>query len=494
VARARTTKKLAQRIDLNYFKRPTPLKQAKLWLSIFLPLLSIIWISLHFVNRDTRVYSSGRLSAPHAILEKQCATCHVEKAGAFSAKADNPACLSCHDGPEHHASQVTSPDCASCHSEHQGRVNIAAVSDKLCATCHADLHPEGRAAQYSAHIRSLTDGHPQFAALNGSRRDSTTIKLNHAIHLKLIRRGPTGPMVRLDCGDCHRPAVAKVAWTYSDSGYVSSGSADNVHERETAAAGVAGTLTAHSSPSGRERMAPVKFANSCASCHLLSFDKRFSEGVPHDKPALIHVFLQTRFKEFVATHPAELRVARDPERTLTGKQNPPVFRTLTPAQWIAERTTEAEELLWRKTCRQCHELIFGKDGDNRFEQLNNASRTEIASQPQIAKANVTTQWMPHAKFDHEAHGAFTCVSCHEKALRSTDSTDILLPGIATCQACHAPGQDHAESRCFECHTYHDWSKRKEISPRFRYPTLQGADNGSAQRNAQPVNDAITASR
>jgi ribosomal protein L40E len=80
--------------------------------------------------------------------------------------------------------------------------------------------------------------------------------------------------------------------------------------------------------------------------------------------------------------------------------------------------------------------------------------------------------MPHAKFDHQAHGGFTCVSCHEKALRSSDSGDLLLPGIKTCQTCHAHGPEHAESRCFECHTYHDWSKRKEITPIFSFPLLK----------------------
>jgi uncharacterized paraquat-inducible protein A len=48
----------------------------------------------------------------------------------------------------------------------------------------------------------------------------------------------------------------------------------------------------------------------------------------------------------------------------------------------------------------------------------------------------------------------------------------LIPGIAMCQTCHAPGPDHAESRCFECHTYHDWSKRKEVTPKFTLPALR----------------------
>src|SRR5947199_8235938 len=87
VARTRTTKKLAQRIDLNYFKRPTSLKRAKFWLSLWLPLLALIWIAWRGFSGDPRVYSSGRMSEPHAVLEKECAACHVRKAGSFSAKA-----------------------------------------------------------------------------------------------------------------------------------------------------------------------------------------------------------------------------------------------------------------------------------------------------------------------------------------------------------------------------------------------------------------------
>src|SRR5882762_3003754 len=99
MARTRTTKKLAQRIDLNYFKRPTPFKRAKLYLSVLAPLTALLWISVHFVAKDRRVYSSGRLSAAHAVLEKECATCHLPQANSYSAEASNSACLSCHDGP-----------------------------------------------------------------------------------------------------------------------------------------------------------------------------------------------------------------------------------------------------------------------------------------------------------------------------------------------------------------------------------------------------------
>jgi hypothetical protein len=226
-------------------------------------------------------------------------------------------------------------------------------------------------------------------------------------------------------------------------------------------------------------MAPVKFANACAACHLLTFDKRFDNGTPHDKPEVIHAFLVRTFREYIAAHPTEVRVQRDPSRELTGRPLPAAVRMFTPAQWVEERTAEAEDLLWRKTCKQCHALVPFAGGSKRKIEMSVKLRGDAleissisAELPYVAPANITLRWMPHAKFDHGAHEGFTCVSCHAKALTSTESSDILLPGIETCKTCHAPGSEHAESRCFECHTYHDWSKRKEVTPKFTLPALR----------------------
>jgi hypothetical protein len=456
--RTRTTKKLAQRIDLNYFKRPTPLKRAKLWLSLLLPLLALMWIAWRGFSGDHRVYSSGRLSQAHSVLEKECAACHVRQSGAFSARAADSACLACHDGPIHHPSQVPPPDCATCHTEHRGQINLSAASDQACARCHADLKISSPQPRYSTQINSFEEGHPEFAALHSvagaPAGDPATIKLNHAIHMKPIRRGPNGTLVNLDCGNCHRPITADADLTYSDATYraatVSYKDTDEFLPMRLE------TLKGPKPITGRELMAPVKFANACAACHLLIFDKRFDEGVPHDKPEIVQAYLVRRFQQHISAHPGEVRVQRDPGRDLSGKPLPPQVRVLSPSQWVAERTADAEELLWRKTCKQCHAL----------------TTSQSSSLPQVAPANIRTQWMPHAKFDHDAHRGFSCVSCHAKAPTSTESSDILLPGIVTCKTCHAPGPGHADSRCSECHTYHDWSKRKEVTPKFILPALR----------------------
>jgi hypothetical protein len=210
--------------------------------------------------------------------------------------------------------------------------------------------------------------------------------------------------------------------------------------------------------------------------------------VPHDDPLVIHEYLTRSFAKYAATHPAELRETRDPDRELAGRQNTPAKRTVSGAQWVAERVAVAEELLWHKTCAQCHAIsgsslrdvhIARWEGSPQERQGSTVSlsgielRAEDGSLPLIAAARVKLQWMPHARFDHDAHTGFSCAGCHANALKSTESSDVLIPGIAVCQTCHASGPGHASAECSECHTYHDWSKRKEVKPVFTLPALRG---------------------
>ncbi len=137
--RTRTTKKLAQRIDLDYFKRSSPPRRWRFLLSVAAPALAILWIAWYGVRSDRRVYSAGNLSTAHAVLAKQCSACHLSNLGFYDAKVIDLKCLTCHDGPLHHATQVFTPACASCHADHRGAIRLAATSDANCTQCHADL-------------------------------------------------------------------------------------------------------------------------------------------------------------------------------------------------------------------------------------------------------------------------------------------------------------------------------------------------------------------
>jgi hypothetical protein len=447
VPRTRTTKKLAQRIDLNYFKRPHPLRHWRFVLSMTLPVLAVLWLAWYGIRRDDRVYSAGSLSSAHAVLTRQCAACHVTHAGFFSEKVADQKCLSCHDGSIHHATQIFTPACASCHTDHRGSIRLAATSDASCTQCHANLTARGTSVSVARNIASFEGDHPEFSVLRAGRGDTGTIQLNHFRHLQPNLLGPSG-RVQLVCTDCHRAAAdAKGAWPYADPLSQRAGANDTLPDATKSDR----VITSES----RAYMAPATYAQNCAACHSLQFDKRITDAVPHDTPEVIHPFIVAKFQADIATHPSELRVARDPRRDLPEKPISAEYRSLTPAQWVAERTAEAEQLLWRKTCKQCHTLIIA-DG---------------AALPKIAPSNVTALYMPHAKFDHSRHGLVSCESCHAAALASQQSSDLLLPGIATCRSCHHSGTEAAESRCFECHTYHDPAQRKPAHSDFSLTDL-----------------------
>jgi hypothetical protein len=211
-----------------------------------------------------------------------------------------------------------------------------------------------------------------------------------------------------------------------------------------------------SAPS-RAYMATATYAHTCAACHSLQFDKRVPDAVPHDKPEVIHPFILAKLQAYIAAHPEDLRVPRDPTRDLPEKTIREAYRLLTPAHWVGERAAEDEELLWRKTCKQCHVLVMSEGG----------------ALPKVAPSNITARYMPHANFDHSQHGLVNCTSCHAAATTSQLSSDLLLPGIATCRACHHAGTEAAESRCFECHTYHDPTQRKPEHSNFSISESQG---------------------
>jgi len=444
VPRTRTTKKLAQRIDMTYFQRQHPLRRWRFLLSVALPALAVVYLAWHGVRSDRRVYSAGTLAPAHAVLTRQCAACHVTQAGFFSEQTADQKCASCHDGAIHHAAQTFTPSCASCHAEHRGVIRLAATSDAACTQCHANLTTRGSATQFARQIDSFADNHPEFAVLRSGHGDPGAIQLNHYRHMQPNLLGPKGP-AQMACADCHRsPADANQPWPYSDA-----------QTRPGSAPAVAAKPDLLASTPTRANMAAPTYAHTCAGCHTLQFDKALGEGVPHDTPEVIHPFVVAKLQSYIAAHPADLRVPRDPKRDLPEKPIPSDYRVLTPPQWVAERAAEDEQLLWRKTCKQCHALIFKED----------------APLPKIAPSNITARYMPHADFDHSQHGLVSCISCHFAATTSQQTADLLLPGIATCRACHRPGTETAESRCFECHTYHDPAQRKPAHSNFSLPDL-----------------------
>jgi hypothetical protein len=416
--RIRTTKKLAQRINLDYFKTLHGIPRWRRILSGVFVIAGLAWLGWHAVAGSPKPYNAGPLARSHALLGQKCSACHVAQAS-FQKSATDQACLGCHDGPIHHADQTFTPACSNCHVEHQGTLRLASTSDRACTQCHADLSTTQGPAKFASNIRGFDSSHPEFAALRPGASDPGTIKFNHHVHLKEDLRGPNGP-VQLKCADCHQPSES----------------------------------------TDRSYMTPVNYEKHCASCHTLQFDRRFSESTPHKEPQVVYDFVFAKLTSYIAAHPAEIPLVDEPDKRLPSRPPQPPARNA--AEWVQQRMVDAQLLLWRKSCKECHRVSYPSG-----TYLN-----APGGLPVVAKTAITARWLQHAEFDHEAHQMVQCASCHAKANESRETSDVLIPGVQTCQQCHRSGKDAAEARCFECHVYHDWSKEKPVVAKYTVKQLQ----------------------
>jgi hypothetical protein len=451
--RTRSQKKLAKRIEMDYFARPHPLRRWRRILSIAIPVVALGWLVTTRARGSEKVYSSGPLSASHAVFGQQCSACHVTRAGKFREHVTDDACLNCHDAPAHNLRQTSAPACSSCHVEHTGKLQLARTSDQACTQCHADLakHTKDMRPHFENAVLHFSGAHPEFAVLREKKGDPGTVRLNHYVHLQPTLKGPDGKPVQLECGDCHRPVSSQGQWTYGNPALKS---APPKTDQGT-------VIEKPFSDKGMAYMAAIKYEKQCMGCHLLQFDKRFTDQVPHDKPDVIHPFLVKKFTEYIASHPAEIRQVTAPEQLLPGPTRPIPVVAHNASEWVSMRVEESERLLWGKTCKECHTL------DSTPGQL-----------PKVPKADIPSRWMPHSVFDHQAHAMVRCASCHTKSVTSRETADVLIPGVETCRQCHvtatsAQTEYVAEGSCFECHEYHQWEKRHSIKPRFSISELLG---------------------
>jgi len=410
--RTRTAKALAQRIDLNYFKRSHPFRRWKLVLSIAAPAVVLLWLGGLAAGGSKAPYSSGPVSSAHQVFGDRCERCHVTEARMFRAHVTDNMCVSCHDAPPHKANQTSTPGCAACHLEHRGAIRLAAVADRDCEQCHLNLTTTTGRLTVAKTVGAFTDTHPEFAARREGARDPAALKFNHEVHMKPDLRGPSGA-APLQCAMCHQPATLPVA--------------------------------------PGPAMSRVTYAKNCASCHPLYFDPLIDAVVPHDTPEKVGGMVAQALRQFIAANPGQIG-RPDPVRGRIPVNFPePMPPVRTAEEWLQARTVNVERLLWGKTCAECHTI------------------ERQAPTPRVVPTNVATGWMPHARFEHAAHQMTGCISCHA-AQTSRDTSDVLMPSIATCQQCHKPGRG-AESRCFECHEYHDWAAAKPVSPNFRVNQL-----------------------
>jgi hypothetical protein len=444
--RNRTTKLIARRHDLNYFKRMSPLRAWQWWLALAAMAGAVAWFSATTLAHGNAAFTSGPMSSSHAVFGQRCELCHIPVIRATSwtpsfgrrARVPDSACLSCHAASPHHPAETKStPTCASCHVEHIGAMHLTATADTGCTQCHAQLESRSGVLRVAANVRNFATDHPDFRELPDASAEERSadfaLRFNHAEHMHPGLRSPGG-VVTLQCQSCHVAAMGG---------------------------------------DGRQAfgLAAVSFEKSCRSCHSLDFDTHIQHEAPHASPVEVQAFVKQAIAGFAQANPAVVAAEIhnwQSEPLLPGQMRMPPPQSA--QEWIANRVNRAEVILWREKCALCHRDLnrvaqaggtVGQPGGTTVTPA--VSFLDASALPRIEPSRQPSRWFTNAVFSHPAHQAVECAECHAKALTSSSGSDLLMPAIATCRRCHDGSSSpqgppvktgHAESGCFLCHVYH----------------------------------------
>ena len=405
-----------------------------------------------------RLWLSGSLSQGHAALANDCRACHVQP---FVAVRDQ-SCTACHTAIHDHADlrrlRRAQPDlgawdrfqlsvqetfgldagrCVDCHTEHEGPQAIPATPQRFCADCHADL--DARLADTGlGDAADFEDLHPEFqpsvlirwdgeqprlqrVSLARRPREASNLKFPHALHLdaaggvaQMARRlsATYGFGPRLECADCHVPTPDGV------------------------------------------RFQPFDMEGDCGMCHSLAFE--LIDGtvrtLRHGEPRQVVADIRSFYRAGLRRRPAELGGARG--RPGDVNQLRLADQRARAGAAAGLRADQAVRAVFSRggACYDCHQVTAPPAGTLAFG---------------IRPVAFPTRYMLHGWFDHRAHrivqrpgqpraeGSQACLSCH-RADASGEASDLLLPDLAGCRACHGGETSRlpVESRCAMCHDYH----------------------------------------
>ncbi len=391
---------------------------------VFALIVFVGWALIPLFRGRYDSWNSGPISNAHKTIERDCQRCHSQP---FQPVQDKE-CLSCHSMSEHakgHQKFITAhPNdeirCAECHMEHNGDAGLVSRDSRTCQSCHGTMESLSKETS----VLNVVDfaRHPQFRLSvtqpDGTQKririddrinakDTTPLKLNHAVHLKVGLRGPNGP-VNLQCNACHELAV---------------------DERS---------------------MKQISFDRHCRDCHSLGFDERLpNTQLPHGDSETIYPLLFAEYSKLLLLENGEaLEDSKNVLRAMPQGTELPTAKDLSPEAIKVQKAARLaeEEVFTRTGCYLCHTYSEKPVSELRGDQTRYL----------ITKPNVPAVWLTKARFDHGAHENISCESCHEKTRTSTETSEVLLPGIETCRDCHVEGEraGYVRSDCAQCHVYH----------------------------------------
>jgi hypothetical protein len=478
------SKKRVLRIPLDYYKAWDALQLWKAALAGAALLLASSVAGWGILRPDIH-YSPGRVSAAHAMWENQCEVCHLPytptgdggaRLTGLDPRAADRQCQTCHLGPTHASNQHPEEvaHCGACHQEHRGRdALLAQVRDERCLNCHADLASHRldvaqatRPATIDSgfhNVTSLSD-HPAF---RDAARDPGKLKFSHRRHLTQgLSMGPNDQTKQVKARDLPKASRDRYSPGANDDDLVLL-NCDSCHRLEPADFGVErlASLPAAALPprSSGAYFQPIIYENQCVACHPLNFEPGVDAYRPDPAKLVTHRLSPQQIDDFLSNHYARAVLENRPSFRAPSSANSLVgaapFFTPSEREALEVNVRSADNLLSGR-CKVCHDLADAPG------LAGTVSKTPVAA------PGVPTIWLKYARFDHMAHRAVACRTCHDKKylwepvpwqVKSpaawADNSDVLIPQLNVCLQCHRstdskPVADMARAGCVECHNYH----------------------------------------
>ncbi|MGZ3159241.1 MAG: cytochrome c3 family protein [Burkholderiaceae bacterium] len=380
------------------------------------------------------MWNPGHLASAHQPWAHDCKICHSTP---FERVKDVD-CMACHQNVGDHVNTkiVNLPAlhevrCATCHRDHQDDFGLAQQNKRYtsdaCTNCHANIHTIFAQSQ-TGDVKDFATAHPEFrlqiaASTNGKNMirvrqntntpmvEPTSLKFPHDVHLAAGGVSSPNGKIKMTCDNCHKP------------------NADG------------------------SSFQPVTMKDHCQSCHALKFEPAVSNReVPHGSVDEVLSTLR-EFYSYVGTNGIAIDKQTESHPIFVvrpGKSEQPSSFITAPGNARSRAIASATELFEKTSCIICHEVSrvagTGKTG------------TPGADMPQWKIAPIAPQhaWIPKAEFSHVKHLSAQCTDCHA-AKQSKSANEVLIPSIKVCRDCHAGKKaavNKVVSDCGLCHGFH----------------------------------------
>jgi hypothetical protein len=458
----------------------------KLWLALLGLIVPIGLVAAALVRPDRGQFAvlRGPVASVHATWENDCGACHVPFKPIYGktvmasipghALTPDQKCQTCHGGPPHFEGQSEETNrCADCHHDHRGRdASLVRLGDRDCTNCHENIAGHGGKANSVLNVAAFPGDHPEFQLIRDKKKDPGHLKFNHELHLaKGLKTAKTGDphftLSRLDKADQER--------------YRQPNQTDDVVQLTCSAChrldigdrtGAPANVNFPSRSSGAHFL-PVSYENDCKACHPLTIIPGSADEKNAAKVTIPHRLQPDQVRDFLwgvyANRQAEKAKPAARPRPIPGHGMTEEERKA--REEIQKQVGSAEDFLYRdKAAREAQTLFSGKQTCGECHSFEPA----VGQPKKVVPTNVNDVWFQRAVFTHASHRALRCEDCHGANAappgvdKSQTAADVLIPGKALCEQCHAPAKTSGDTRhggarfdCTECHRYHHGEASKQ---------------------------------